>query len=615
MIAEPPVVKATVRMERPDRHFYQIEMIFPKGAELTRTLQMPVWTPGSYKVRDFARNVEQLGAFTLDGESLPWRKRDKSTWVISVPRNQPFKVAYLVFAYEFSVRTSYLDSFYGFINPASVFFYEPSAMDRPIEVDVIPWQDWSSASALAETGANRYRAENYDELVDSPFQFGKFRRYDFDVNGIPHQWIIAGDVNMNETAMMRSLRQIGLTVGNLFNGYPFRKYTIFSQFRLDGKGGGGLEHRNSTMVQGRGNGFRDKRGWNRFLGLMIHEYFHAWNVKAIRDKALGPFDYQKEIYTELLWLHEGWTSYYDTMLMQRAGFWTDKELRKEVAKQVDGYLQRPGIQYQSLSDASFNAWIHQYQNSETRYNSQVSYYRGGAMSGLALDLFLRRRTKNTVSLDDLMRILYNEYALKGKGLDWNEIVSVVAGVTGNAGIDFMERHIGQANPFPFESLLAHAGLKMVYEDADADEKGDGDEAAEDGDKPYEPNPLVTLGVDVSKRNGAVLVSVVRRGGAGWRAGLDYGDEILAVNERRVTADNFDRILGWSRPGDEVNVLISRAKKILNVPVKLEAAPKKLKLVPDEDADELAREIYTAMFGGQLDEARTQTAKKTDRPRP
>ena len=587
------LVQATVRMD-PDHHYYLVEMVFPKRKLIRRELNMAVWTPGSYKVRDFARNVEQFEAFDLSGNPLHWSKTGKTTWVVAALEDKPFKVTFSVFAYEHTVRTSYLDSFYGFINPASVFVYEPSPDPLAYEVQVIPPDGWNAASSLPKTGPNTFRADNWDMLVDAPFQFGPFRRHDFDVRGIAHHWIIAGDVNMNETEMVNALIKIGEAVGDIFGGYPFSKYYFFSQFRLDGAGGG-LEHRNATMVQSDSNQFRDKKGWDRFLGLMIHEYFHAWNVKAIHDKSLGPFDYQKENYTDLLWLHEGWTSYYGSLLMVRAGFWDDKELRKAFARSIDRYLQTPGIYYQSLADASFNAWIHQYQPNQAHPNSRVSYYQAGAMSGLALDLLIRHKTKNRYGLDEIMLRLYRDFAQQGKGIRWEDVVEIADQIAGKSAREFFNLHVGQATPLPLETCLGYAGLKMEYVDEDDDDKGDDSEKKETKDKPYDSNPKVTLGITVRKEGRALLVDTVKRDGNGWRAGLDFGDEILAVNERRVTAENYEEILGWSRPGDEVTVLVSRADKILSLSLKLEEKPKTLKLVRDEEAGDLQNSIYDSLF--------------------
>jgi len=458
LLQDVPPVRSTVQMTRPDHHFYQVEMVFPGRNRENREIKMAAWTPGSYKIRDFARNVEGFQAFDAEDKPLPWHKTDKSTWVVQVPKETPFKINYRVFAYEFSVRTSYLDSFYGFINPASVFFYEPGAA-FPYEVLAFPEPGWSAAASLPQLGTNRFIAASWDQLVDAPFQFGPFRRHDYDVRGIPHHWLISGDLNMNEAEMVDALRRIGEAVGDLFGSYPFKEYYIFSQFRLEGAGGG-LEHRNATMVQGRSDAFREKKGWDRFLKLILHEYFHAWNVKAIRDKSLGPFDYQQENYSELLWLHEGWTSYYALLLMGRIGFWDEKEVLKGFAEQVDEYLNRPGVLYQSLTDASFNAWIHQYQPSETAHNSRVSYYQGGAMAAFAFDLLLRYKSRNKDNLDSFMVALYKENGQPGKPIDWDTVRQLAQRAAGSAGAAFGGTFLRGVMPLPLDSCVGLAGVDV-----------------------------------------------------------------------------------------------------------------------------------------------------------
>lgn len=561
-------------------------MVFP-GAEVSeRQLHMAAWTPGSYRIRDFARNVEAFTALDLNDQPLAWTKTDKSTWQVVVPNGAPFKIRYKVFAYEFSVRTSYLDYDQGFINAASVFFYETEQKARPFEIQVLAPDGWAVASALPKHDATHFHAKSFDHLVDSPFQFGNFRRHEYQVGEIPHYWLIAGEVSLNEDEMVKSLKIIGETVGKLFGDYPFDNYYIFSQFRLDGAGGG-LEHANSTMVQGHGNKLRTKKGWDQFLGLVFHEYFHAWNVKAIHDQVLGPFDYQTENYTQLLWLHEGWTSYYDTILMARAGFWSDKEVLKALAKDVKGYLESPGTDRQSLRDASFDSWIHQYQPSQTSNNSRVSYYSEGAMSGFALDLLIRHETEGEKSLDDVMRLLYDTYAREKRGITWQNVSAAVESVAGKAGVTFLDTYVAQAHTLPLEKMMDYAGLTM---------KWSLDIESEDKKGPQATNPPVSLGATVRRRNGAIFIEDVVRDHAGWEAGLDFGDEVIAINDRRVQAENFNEVLGWSRPGDEVKVLVNRGGSMLLLALKLEEKPKKLKLVAREKPTELNTLIYNNMFG-------------------
>ena len=394
-------VRITVSMEDPTHHYFQVEMLFPPRNMTRREIMMPAWTPGSYKIRDHARHVEGFTALDLNNTPLPWEKKNKSTWEVQTTANQPFKVLYRLFANDFTVRTNYLDSFYGFINPASAFFYEGDRAHFPYRIRVVTPRNWVAAVPLPKQGAQIYLADNWHQLVDSPMVFGPLRIHEFQVNNVVHRWVIAGEPNIDEDAAIEALKKIGKTVGAMFSDYPFNRYFFLSAFK-PGTRGGGLEHRNNTLVTYDGLNLRNTKGWDRFLSLMIHEYFHAWNVIAIRDEVLLNQDYQTETYTKLLWVHEGWTSYYDQQLMARAGFWKPKELLKSWAEEVTKYRETPGISQESLVGSSFNAWIHQYQPSKASRNARVSYYSAGALAGLALDLIIRQQTRNAVSLDDVM---------------------------------------------------------------------------------------------------------------------------------------------------------------------------------------------------------------------
>ena len=621
LAAEPEPVAVTLKMERPERHFYQVELRFPPRERTARILKMPVWIPGSYKVRDFARNVIRFEAIDPQGKPLGWNRTDKTTWAVQVPSGSGFTVSYEVFADEYSVRTSYLDSFFGFINPTDVFLYEKDHKATPYEIKVEPYEQWSAVAPLEKLEPNRYRASDWDELADSPFQFGNFRRHELMIKGLPHYWIIAGNVDMNETEMVSSLKTIAETVGDLFGSFPFKRYYIFSQFRLDG-GRGGLEHRNSTMVQADGNAMRTKKGWDNFLGLIIHEYFHAWNVKSVRDQPLGPFDYQQEVYTNLLWLHEGWTRYYDTILMARAGFWDADELRKDLSRQIDNYKKKPALGTQSLAEASFNAWINFYQPGNNHRNDHLNYYNDGSVAAFGLDLLIRHKTRNEASLDSVIKAFYDEYGQKDEPINADLVLAMVERIGGRACSDYLENHVFGRTPVPLETLVDHAGLTLTYEDEEDEKKktekpaapppvpaapavaegsstpaesADAEPSELETPEPYAPNPEVSMGLETVVRDDVVIVRGVRRDGPAWQAGLTYDDEILAINQRRVRGSNLTRVLGWSRPGDEVQVLVSRADHILTLPLKLESKPKKLRLQKQENMNDLQESIYNSLF--------------------
>ncbi len=599
-----PMIEAKVAMPLATQHYFRIELTFPAmNTATTRRFQMPVWTPGSYKVRDFAKNVEAFAARNAAGEALPWRKLDKATWAIEVPAKTAVTLSYDIFAYEFSVRTSYIDAFYGYINPASAFLYEPGQEKTSYQVAVVTPEGWNVATALPRIAEHVFLADNLDVLVDSPLVFGPLRRHEFEVAGIPHYWVIAGDVNMNEAGMTESLKKIGEVVGDLYGGYPFDRYYFLSQFRLDGARGG-LEHANSTMVQASSDFFRTAKGWDYFLGLLIHEYVHAWNVKAIHDRALAEFDYQNEQYTQMLWLHEGWTSYYDNLLMARAGFWDEKRLMASFAKELNTYYRVPGNTRQSLVEASQDAWIHFYQRTDSFKNSRNNYYATGSMAAFALDLVIRHRSKNKASLDSVMRRLYQEYGAKGLSVDWQIVHQVVSEEGTKAAGSFLDRHVRGTDVIPFDKILGYAGLsfKEVEDEKDAAEKA------------YQPPPEVSLGIETRANGDTLFIDHVWRDAPGWQAGLDFGDEILAVNNRRVTKKNFEKLLQWSHPGDVVEVLVSRANKVLTVPVKLVPKPKTKTLVFDADgASGLQTEIYRALFPEDPSSEKTKQQEKSWQP--
>lgn len=586
-------VRITVSMEEPTHHYYQIEIMFPARNMTRREIMMPTWTPGSYKIRDHARHVEGFTALDLNNTPLPWEKKSKAVWEVQTTANQPFKVIYRLFSYDFTVRTNYLDSFYGYLNPASSFFYEKDRSQLPIRVRVVPQKEWIAAVPLPKQGANTYIADNWDQLVDSPMMFGPLRIHEFQVNNVVHRWVIAGEANIDETAAIEALKGIAKASADVFGHFPFNRYFFLTAFKAGGRRGG-LEHRNNTLVTYDGLNLRNQKGWDGFLGLMFHEYFHAWNVQAIRDEVLFNQDYQKETYTKLLWMHEGWTSYYDTQLMVRAGFWKPKRLMKAWADEVAKYRKTPGVLEESLVSASFDAWIHYYQSSEARNNSQVSYYSAGALSGLAMDLFIRHQTRNKMSLDNIMQQLYQKYAMQGEGVSMQKLMDILEDSVGYSATQFILEYIMKPNPLPLDQVLGYAGLEVVEEKTSKEKPA------------FEKIEQVSLGITTSTTDGRVFVRDVRRNSNGWKAGLDFGDEILAVNGRRITAATMEKTLSWSRPGDEVVVLVSRSNKILRLNVRLELEQKKLKLKKVDAPTPLQQEIYAGVFNPLgVEEKKTQ----------
>lgn len=506
---------------------------------------MPVWTPGSYRVRDFAKNVQD---FTAGGH--PWKKVDKSRW--RVQADGDVTVEYDVWAFELSVQTSHLDSDHAFINGASVFLYVDGHKSAPITVDVRVPDGWSIATGLERKG-RLLAAPTYDLLVDCPIEVGKFKKRTFKVRGVPHHVVIHGRGNYDEDRLVEDVRKIVETEIRILRHVPYRDYTFI--LHNSGERGGGLEHLNSTALQYAPNGYRPREKYENFLELVAHEFFHLWNVKRIHPEMLGPFDYEREVYTTLLWVMEGFTSYYDTIVPCRARLFTPEKYFKKMAERIQKYEEKPGRKRQSLSESSFDTWIKLYQPNENSQNCQMSYYEKGELVGMCLDLELRHRTGNRRSLDDVMRFLYAHYGRDGRGFPEREFKAVCERVAGNLDHFFADLVDGTVE-IEWNRYLGYAGIRLEKE-AKRPEEG---EAAR--------KSKVWLGIGTAKSGGVLSIANVLEGSPAWKAGLSAKDEVIAIDGAKFTVDEFEKRLEDYDPGDKVRLAVFRSGYLRDIDVTL-----------------------------------------------
>jgi predicted metalloprotease with PDZ domain len=420
----------TVSMPRPHTHLFEIEISVKRNGTLIappeELLVMPVWTPGSYLVREFERHVQDFAATDAAGEPLKWEKINKNTWRVATGRSRDWHATYKVYANELSVRTSELNSSHGYWNNANLLMYLEGHLTSPSTVRVVAPDVWKVATGLplAPGQRNTFRAENFDVLYDSPFEVSNFKSILFNVKGVQHRIVIDGEGNYDPERMRRDVQKIVETQVEMMGGeIPYRDYTFILHLRAGT--GGGLEHANSTSLGYSPFGFGTLGGeratsaspnappvspeYRGFLSLASHEFFHLWNVKRIRPDALGPFDYTKENYTKLLWVAEGITDYYGDLTLRRAGLIGDTEFIRAAGSAIQSLQNTPGRLVQSVEESSFDAWVKFYRPDENTLNSQVSYYDKGAILGLLLDLEIRKRTNGAKSLDDVLRALYVDF--------------------------------------------------------------------------------------------------------------------------------------------------------------------------------------------------------------
>jgi predicted metalloprotease with PDZ domain len=560
-------------------HLFAVSMTVATPAPEGQIVALPSWIPGSYMIREFARNIVRIRG-ECNGKPVVLRKLDKHTWQAATCGG-PLLLHYEVYAWDLSVRAAHLDQTHGFFNGTSVFLRAIGREERQHVVDILPPQDetcagWRVATALSEQGARRYGfgtyvAANYDELIDHPVEMGEFVLATFKAHGVPHDVVITGRVpNLDMERLCTDLKKICSAQISLFEPKsrraPMERY-VFMTLAV-GDGYGGLEHRASTaLICARADlpvlGRKEmSEGYRTYLGLCSHEYFHTWNVKRIKPAEFAPYALQTENYTSLLWLFEGFTSYYDDLMLVRAGAIDPEAYLKLLANTINGVLRGSGRTKQSVAESSFDAWVKFYRQDENAPNSIVSYYTKGSLVGLALDLTIRSGTRGKRSLDDLMRALWERYGrdffgrgeLGGLGVSELEVEALADEMTGLKLKRFFDRYVRGTEDLPLDRLLPQMGVVV----ADKRKGGKRGKAA--------------LGVRTTRDGSDCKLANVYEGGAGHLAGLSAGDILMAIDGLRVTATNLDALLGRYGIGQVAKLHVFRRDELMEFSVVLAGDP-------------------------------------------
>jgi predicted metalloprotease with PDZ domain len=570
-----PAIAYTIVARDLGGHLFDVTMTVAAPAPDGQVFALPAWIPGSYMIREFARNIVRIRAES-NGAEVGLTKLDKHTWQ-AAPCAGPLTLWYEVYAWDLSVRAAHLDQTHGFFNGTSVYLRALGQEEVPHQVDIQRPADpaaanWRVATALPELGARRYGfgtyiAANYDELIDHPVEMGDFALATFKAHGIAHDIVVTGRVpNLDMARLQADLKAICETQIAFFEPStrraPMERY-VFLTLAV-GDGYGGLEHRASTaLICARADlpssatpkPAEPGEGYLKFLGLCSHEYFHTWNVKRIKPAAFAPYDLQVENYTPLLWLFEGFTSYYDDLMLVRAGIIGEQAYFKLLAKTVGSVLRGSGRTKQSVADSSFDAWSKYYRQDENAANAIISYYTKGSLIALAFDLTIRARTGGAKSLDDVMLALWQRYGRDfypsvGRGVTEAEVEALFDEVTGLKLRSTFERYVRGTDDLPLAKLYAPFGVKLV------DERKSG-------------RPSIDAGIGRDNA-GAKLINV-HEGGPAHQAGLSAGDVIIAVDGLRVngTPSNLDALLARYSVGDKVTVHAFRRDELMSFEVKLQ----------------------------------------------
>lgn len=551
---------------------YRIEAADPHARLFTVTLtvahpqeqqelSLPVWIPGSYLVREFSKNLQRLSA--QQGRRVPLLQLDKHRWRATCRTDRPLVLTYEVCAYDSSVRTAWLDASRGFFNGTSVCLRVHGQEDAPHALEVASTAataHWSVATGLTpqsidKRGFGVYAASHYDELVDCPVEMGTFWSGQFTACGVAHRFVVAGAApSFDGKRLLADTQKICETAIRFWHGKgkpPIKNYLFMLNAVHDGYGG--LEHRNSTaLICGRRDlprtgEARASDGYTTLLGLISHEYFHTWNVKRLRPAEFSRYDYSQENYTELLWFFEGFTSYYDDLLLRRAGLIDDATYLKLLAKATNQVLQTPGRSVQTVAQASFDAWVKYYRQDENTPNATVSYYTKGSLVALCLDLTLRREGKTT--LDDVMRALWKRCA--GGPMTEADLRAELASLAGRSFDNELDQWVHSTAELPLAELLAAHGVAL---------------------KPEQPQLAQRLGLRVTE-NHSVQLKTVLRGGPAEKAGMAAGDEWLGlqVQGQGWRIARLEDVAFYAGAATQVTAVVARDGRLLQLPMALPAA--------------------------------------------
>ncbi len=575
-----PHNKYVLTLENPKTHFLKVSLTVPApGAQMDFSL--PAWAPGSYQITNYAKFVQEFSARDDKGTLLKFQKTDKQTWRVFISSNaKQIAISYRIFANILSDVESEFNDEHAQIFGPQVFMYPVGQKEKPVQLRVAGLRGWRIATGLEGLNDSTFIAANYDELIDAPMEIGDFQEKIFEEGGARFHLAVHGESEMNRIDdFAEKLQKTVAEQLQMMGGAPFKKYVFI--WHVDARADYyGLEHLNSTSI-GMPHRLMDfgsaGESWDLYRGLdnhdidleyAAHEFFHLWNVKRIRPVELGPFDYSKEVYTTGLWIMEGFTDYYGYLTLVRAGLWSTRKWLRMYSNIITRYRRARGWKYRSPSENSFDVWLWNYGEGEQGNlgRTYFSYYPGGNLVGLCMDLRLRHETQNQHHLDEVMRVLLQRFGLPKPGFTATQFWNTVSEVTGLRWDDFRRRFVEGTEALPLEHDLALAGIQI--------------DTLSDIGTSY-------LGIDVKETDGQINIAEVAYDSPAEAAGLEIGDRLVAINDKEVTMENWQDLLYGRSAGSQIDLTIirrSRLQKVAAVMGQQPAADFELSL-PSETTEE------------------------------
>ena len=561
-----------ITFSEPQAHYFDVTMhIHGFQDKEYLDIKMPVWTPGSYLIREYAKNVERFRAIDEHNEAIAFEKQNKNTWRLYQP-SKNIKIQYSVYAFERSVRTSFVDDEHAFLSPAGTFMYIDTALSHPAYIHITLPDHWHKISTgLLKIDDHTFFAEDFDQLYDSPLEIGNHETWTFDVDGTLHECAMVGRANYNPEQLTTDISRIIQEENKIWGSNPNNYYLFVTHHTSNTTGG--LEHMNSTILASPRFNYNNAASYKSYLSLVAHEYFHLWNVKRLRPKALGPFHYDEENYTTALWIMEGFTSYYDNLILRRCEIYSEVEYLQQLANDFNIVYNRPGFEIQSAAAASFDTWIKQYRPDENSHNTSISYYNKGAMLAVALDIHIIRSTDGRLRLDDVLREAYKKfYLIENRGFEEVELQQLAEYVTGtDLSVIFQAAH--QLRELDYNSYFNAVGYEIIDTNTEGQQ--------------------LSLGIKTVVNDGRVFVKNIDRNSPAWQAGLHTDDELISIDNYRIegVGKALDYVLNNAAADDIVKIIASRDGFIEEVAVKLQYSDKRnYSIQPLGEASEKQRNL-------------------------
>ncbi|BDM65216.1 peptidase M61 [Shewanella sp. NFH-SH190041] len=571
LIALPAVAEVSYEIDltEPEHQLAQVKINFPQ-AEGQLTVNLPVWRTGKYQVLPLADGVRMFNALDEDGKPLTWQRTASGEWQISLPEPTEVEVRYQIHGDLLGKRVRHIDASHAYLDASGVFMYSPRFRDEPVTVDLDVPRGWKSYSGMASSRRHRFVAPNYDVLVDSPIETGISQHRTFDANGREYELVVWGEGNYDLDQIEADLTALSGTAAALWDDYPFERYVYMVHATAGERGA--TEHLNSTVIQRPRFSFRERQDYLGFIATAAHEFIHTWNVKAYRPSGLVPYEYQGENMSQLLWLAEGSTSYFQYQLLLRAGIATPEEFFADLAKRIDRHLNNPGREQQSVAEASETAWISS--GGDYAINHSVNIYSEGYLTSLALDFSLLEQTKLAHSYRDVHRALYRDHRLPA-GYTVAQVQHILQQLSGQDYRPWWQHHVNSPLSLDFTALLQQAGLRFSYGEDDK----------------------VTASMGVMLADDSLTLAHVQRGGPAWQAGLHAGDQLVAINGLRLESARFDKRIADFQPGDKLDVTLFSNDKLKTLSLTLgETHSGKAQIRALAGASEQQKAFLTAWLG-------------------